>query len=186
MHCYLSPEIFDLIEEYLTDDEAKTILYQTFLKQKNATYARHLLLTREQKPRESIAEYSCELKSLAKDCDWRAVSAQEFQSELTRDAFITGINSSFIKQRLLEEDALTLDDAILKAEILERAQNQSGSLFVKPLQSPVSAACSSQSTNRQNKNRCYFCAGNMHPGGRKECLAKDCYCRVCGKKGHFH
>ena len=63
-----------------------------------------------------------------KDGDWRAVSAQELQSELTRDAFITGITSSFIKQRLLEEDSLTLDDAISKAEILERAQNQSGSL----------------------------------------------------------
>ena len=26
----------------------------------------------------------------------------------------------------------------------------------------------------------------MHPGGRKERPAKDCYCRDCGKKGHFH
>ena len=25
----------------------------------------------------------------------------------------------------------------------------------------------------------------MHPGGRKECPAKDCYCRGCGKKGYF-
>ena len=95
LHCYLSSEIFDLIEESATYDKAKAILDQTFLKQKNTTYAR-LLLTREQKPRESIAEYSRELKSLAKDCDWRAVSAQEFQCELTRDAFITGITSSFI------------------------------------------------------------------------------------------
>ena len=104
LHCYLSPEIFDLVEESATYDEAKTMLDQTFLKQKNATYARHLLLTREQ----------------------------------------------------------------------------------KPLQSPVSAACSSQSKTRQNKKRCYFCAGNMHHGGRKECPAKDCYCRGCGKKGHFY
>ena len=162
------------------------MLDQTFLKQKNATYAKHLLLTREQKPGESIAEYSRELKSLAKDCDWRAVSAQELQSELTRDAFITGITSSFIKQRLLEEDALTLDDAISKAEILEKAQNQSRSLFAKLLQSPVSAACSSQSETRQNKKRCHFCAGNMHPGGRKECPAKDCHCWGFGKRGHFY
>ena len=184
--CYLSPEIFDLIEESATYDEAKAILDQTFLKQKNATYARHLLFAREQKPGESVAEYSRALKSLAKDCDWRAVSAQEFQCELTRDEFITGITSSFIKQRLLEEDALTLDDVISKVEILERAQNQSRSLCGKPLQSPVSAACSSQSKTRQNKKRCYFCAGNMHPGGREECPAKDCYCRGCGKKRHFY
>ena len=46
------------------------------LEKKNATHARHLLLTREQKPGESIAEYSRELRSLARDCDRRAVSAQ--------------------------------------------------------------------------------------------------------------
>ena len=34
LHCYLSPEIFDLIEESATYDEVKTILDQTFLKQK--------------------------------------------------------------------------------------------------------------------------------------------------------
>ena len=43
-----------------------------------------------------------------------------------------------------------------------------------------------QSKTGQTKKRCYFCAGNMHPGDRKECLAKDCYCRGCGKKGHFY
>ena len=26
----------------------------------------------------------------------------------------------------------------------------------------------------------------MHPGGRKECPAKDYYCRGCGKKRHFY
>ena len=160
IHILLAPSGYDHLPR------SKTILDQTFLKQKNATYVRHLLFTREQKPGESIAEYSRELISLAKDCDWRAGLAQEFQSELTRDAFITRITSSFIQQRLLEEDALTLDAAISKAEILERVQNQSGSLRVKPLQSLVSASCSSQSKTRQNKKRCYFCAGNMHPGGR--------------------
>ena len=60
LHCYLSSKIFDLIEESATYDKAKAILDQ-----KNTTYARHLLLTREQKPGESIAEYSRELKSLA-------------------------------------------------------------------------------------------------------------------------
>ena len=34
LHCYLSPEIFDLIEESATYDEATTILDQTFFKQK--------------------------------------------------------------------------------------------------------------------------------------------------------
>ena len=55
LHCYLLKEMFDLIEESATYDQAKAILDQTFLKQKNATYPRHFLLTREQQPGESIA-----------------------------------------------------------------------------------------------------------------------------------
>ena len=35
-------------------------------------------------------------KLVAKDCDWRTVSAQEFQTELTSNAFITDLSSSMI------------------------------------------------------------------------------------------
>ena len=66
---------------------------RNFLKRKSTTYSRHLLLTREQKLNETIGDYVRALKLIAKDCEWRAVSAQEFQTELTRDAFITGLSS---------------------------------------------------------------------------------------------
>ena len=110
------------------------------------------------------------------------MSAQEFQCELTRDAFIIGITSSFIKQRLLEEDALTLDDAKSKAEILERAQNQSGSLRVKPLQSPVSAACSSQSKTFQNKNGIIFVLEICIPTVERNALLKVATAGVVKKR----
>ena len=123
--CYLFPEIYELVEGCKTYESAKAVLDQNFLKRKSTTYARHLLLTREQKFNETIGDYARALKLIAKDCEWRAVSAQEFQTELTRDAFITRLFSPTIKQRLLEEDSLTLEKTISKTEILERAQNQS-------------------------------------------------------------
>ena len=43
-----------------------------------------------------------------------------------------------IKQRLLEEDSLTLEEVICKAEILERAQNQSSDLSLKLPTSSIS------------------------------------------------
>ena len=182
--CYLSPEIYELIEGCETYESAKVVLDRNFLKRKSTTYARHLLLTREQKLNETIGDYARALKLIAKDCEWRAVSAQEFQTELTRDAFITGLSSPTIKQRLLEEDSLTLEEAICKAEILERAQNQSSGLSLKLPTSSISFAASCK-RNIANKRRCYFCGGKLHAKGRDGCPAKDVYCGGCGKKGHF-
>ena len=129
--CYLSPEIYELIEGCETYKSVKVVLNRNFLKRKSTTYARHLLLTREQKLNETIGDYARALRLVAKDCEWRAVNAQEFQTELTRDTFITGLSSPMIKQRLLEKDSLTLEEAICKAEVLERAQNQSSCLSLK-------------------------------------------------------
>ena len=78
------------------------------------------MLTREQKLNETIGNYPRALKLVAKDCEWRAVNAQEFQIELTRDAFIIGLSSPMIKQRLLKEDSITLEETICKVEILEK------------------------------------------------------------------
>ena len=37
----------------------------------------------------------------------------------------------------------------------------------------------------QKQRKCYFCGGNLHPGGRNSCPAKDKICNNCGKEGHF-
>ena len=160
------------------------MLDRNFLKRKSTTYARHLLLTREEKLNETIGDYARALNLIAKDGEWRAVSAQEFQTELTRDAFITGLSSPTIKQRLLEEDSLILEEATCKAEILERAQNQSSGLSIKLPTSSIAFAASCKGV-KANKRRCYFFGGKLHAKGRNGCPAKDAYCGVCGKKGHF-
>ena len=169
--CYLSPEIYKLIKGCETYESAKVVLDRNFLKHKSTTYARHLLLKGEQKLNETIGNYSRALKLIAKDCEWRVVSAQEFQTELTRDAFITGLSSPTIKQRLLEEDSLTLKEAICKAEILERAQNQSSGLSLNLPISSISFAASCKGI-KANKRCCYFCGNKLYAKGRDGCPAK--------------
>ena len=61
-------------------------------------------MSRTQKSNESLAEFVHALKQ--RDCEFRAVSADKYRDELTRDAFINGINTVSIRQRLLEEDEL--------------------------------------------------------------------------------
>ena len=82
-------------------------------------------MTRKQQTDESIAEYVHALRKLARDRSFTNVSAEQYRQELTRDAFINGLTSSNIRQRLLEEDELDFKAAIDHAEILDRALEQS-------------------------------------------------------------
>ena len=80
---------------------------------------RHQLATRKQKPGESLDEFLEELKKLSKNCNFFAVSAEVYRSEMIRDSFINGFSSSYIRQRLLESAKLTLQQAHDKARTLD-------------------------------------------------------------------
>ena len=104
---FLSHRTYALVADAPDYASAETALHNAYHKQKNLVFARHLLMSRTQNSGESIAEYVHALKQLARDCNFQAVSAEQYQNELTRDAFIHGITSTAIRQRLSEEDELT-------------------------------------------------------------------------------
>ena len=100
---HVSPNIYSYFEDCDSYASAKKELDKVYLKKDlNDVYARHRLLTRRQLPGEDITQFSHSIKELAKDCDCRALTAEEFRAELARDAFITGLQSSNRRQRLLE------------------------------------------------------------------------------------
>ena len=74
------------------------------------------------------------LKSLAKDCTFSEVTAATYREELTRDAFINGLSSASIRQRLLERAEITLVQAFELDESLDRAQRQALSMGQSPTQ----------------------------------------------------
>ena len=77
------------------------------------------------------------LKTLSKDCSFRAVTAEQYRWELVRDAFINGLASAAVRQRLLERDDLSLEAALEQAYSLERAQQQSSSYLINVAASNV-------------------------------------------------
>ncbi len=79
------------------------------------TNARHLLATRRQKSGETLDE------SLAKDCKFKDVTATVYRDESVRDAFITGLQSGSIRQRLLENSTLDLNTMFTQAWSLDAA-----------------------------------------------------------------
>ena len=202
----LSPAIYEYVEEAETYERVIEILKRTFIKRKNNVYARHLLVSRRQGSNESIAEYLRALKTFSKDCTFRNVTAQEYQEELVRDSFINGLSSAVIRQRLLENDELSVDRAFELADNLDRAYQHAVSFntFQTPsaeYQAATAIPLERSILTKQNSEKfkdqseifavstkkiqckCYFCGGPMHTT-RAMCPAKNAVCHGY-KQGHY-
>ena len=80
-------------------------------------YARYLLVSLHQQPGESVTEYAQTLKALAKECTFGAVAADEYRAELMREAFMNGLSSPFIRQRILDKGEFNLVQAVELADM---------------------------------------------------------------------
>lgn len=194
---FVSPAVFEHINECKTYEEAIDVLKNLYIKPQNEIFARHSLSLRKQEVGESIDQYLQILKQMSKDCNFKAVSADQNREDFIRDSFIAGLNSSHIRQRLLEQSTLTLSQTFDSARALEMAQRHSES-YLTPFTSHANAVTSrnleseSQSYSTRSENdstiaatlpKCYFCGQSRHP--RSNCPARNISCHSCGKMGHF-
>ena len=124
---FLSPAVYLYVEDCDTYEAALEVLKTTHIKKKNDIFARHILATRKQQSGETLEQFLQALKVLSKDCMFKAVSAEQYREPLLGDAFINGLSSSAIRQRLLEKDDLTLQIVFEQAYTLHRAYEQSSS-----------------------------------------------------------
>ena len=99
---HLSAPFYKLISEETTYESTITALQNLFVKPKNEIYARHMLAKAKQDVGESVDEFILRINKLSQNCDFTAVSAQEYKDDMKRDSFINGLSSNFIRQRLLE------------------------------------------------------------------------------------
>ncbi|XP_042243366.1 uncharacterized protein LOC121880275 [Homarus americanus] len=149
---YVSATVYEYFADATEFETAIQVLEKVYVKKKNEIFARHQLATRPQRPSETKAgitvryalsetldEFLRDLHRLSKGCTLKAVTAEEYREELVRDAFINGLSSANVRQRLLENQALTLSQAFDQAKALDLAQRTSEAF--QPL-GPVIAAAS--------------------------------------------
>ncbi|XP_076061516.1 uncharacterized protein LOC143037271 [Oratosquilla oratoria] len=207
----VSHNVYEYIEECTNYDSAISVLQKLYVKTPNEIFARHLLATRQQTPGEFLDEFLRELRKLGKDCNLKAVSAEQYNEELIRDAFINGLTSPLIRQRLLENKTLDLQAAYDQAYSLDLAQrnvNSYGPVTPQFVHSaavmtpdrtqtwdetvkdkPMSKDCVMTAEDPvlaatlSMKSRCYFCGGLRHK--RITCPARNATCNKCCKQGHF-
>ena len=123
---YVEPDVYEYICSETTYEGAVQTLENLYKKPVNVIYARYVLSTRKQEPSQSLDSFLQILKSLAKPCQFTLPATNaEYANEYIRDAFISGISSPTIRQRLLEENKLSLSEAFEKARSIEVAQSNS-------------------------------------------------------------
>lgn len=205
---YVSADVYSHVSGAADFTAAIELLQNLYVKPKNEIFARHLLATRKQDTGEKIDQFYQSLLLLSKDCQFKAVSADEHRNGFIRDSFISGLSSTYIRQRLLENRSLTLQQALQTARALESAQSQASTYANSSTtsNSPDSLVCSVSSSSprsdqassncdensvtcaaartSQQKFTCYFCGGNERHN-RKKCPAKNTVCSNCSKIGHY-
>ena len=213
MKAHVSCSIYKLIKHTTTFSDALAILNVRFIKPRSEVFARYRLATCRQQPGENLDQFLDNLKGLSHDCNFSTSSAEIICEQAIRDAFIAGMASNAIRQRLLENLTLNLTDAVSQARALEMAQHHSEAYQYSSSSRVTSAAAmretsiSSKQDSLRGKNRtpddsnpsdrhdddvattasvqrrCYFCGGAIHP--RNVCKARNATCNKCGKVGHF-
>jgi hypothetical protein len=196
LKAHVSCSIYKLIKDSTTFEDAEEILKARFVKPKSDIYARHKLFTTRQQPGETLSQFLDQLKSLSLDCNFKAITAEKIREEAIRDAFINGMSSSAIRQRLLEFMTLDLATAVSHARAMEMAQIQSDSYGHASSTSFPTAAISDAAEEVKEEEhdvtakisnipsrKCFFCGGPVHP--RAECRARNATCNNCRKVGHF-
>ena len=192
---YVSSSIYEFIAESEDYNQAVDTLKNLYVKPVNVIYNRHILITHQQNETETVDQYLQQLEKLSKHCNFTDITAENYRKEYVRDAFINGLRSPTIRQRLLENHTLSLQQAFEQARTFELAQKHSASFQTNHphvMSDENVAAVSTESTNPAaatktsqggEKQKCYFCGNYRHP--RNKCPAKDSACNKCSKTGHW-
>ena len=189
----------------MTIETVKTLvdkLNTIYKEEKNITFERLLLFSREQKHNESLEVFYNSLSELAKTCDLGTL-----ESSLVKDLFLAKMNNKELQLKFCREK--TAIDDVLKEVILYERGVQSTNSFQKVTsqhqnvqikQEPTFSIESKRGRRFQRGNAsqrggvgkskfkkndtCRKCGGRW-PHVDQDCPAKGKECRLCKRIGHF-
>ena len=164
---------------------------------KNFDFSPLQFFTYRQKEGESFDDFVTQLKKLSYDCE-----SGELRDSLIRDVIIIGVSDNRLRERLLREPSLSLDNAIKYGQATEETKNQAKALQrdsesqksvqqvrhrpkanknKTPLPAPLSTQYS-HSHSTETIQKCKFCGGTHNRGA---CPAYTRKCNNCQRKGHY-
>lgn len=148
-----------------------------------------------QESHQSVDDFMIELKKIAANCNFGT-----FLDTALRNQFVFGLKNKFIRNRLLEEQSLTLAKALQTAKAMElsekgnleithnlkevsyvHAKNKNGKKHDERKKNAAKGQNSTQPTGDKSIE-CYRCGG---PHKSRQCDKKDLFCGSCKSKGHL-
>ena len=134
---------------------------------------------------ENCEQFVTALRSLLAKRDY----ADAIKFEILGDVFVAGAVSDKIRERLmLENDTLTIEQALVIAGNVERASKESKQVQGGGQSDDASifSVQTSRSKDRPKTDRtCSSCDNHGHFNSDKNCPARGRKCKSCGKEGHF-
>ena len=174
------------------DAELKTILdamCEYLRSQRNIIMDRRDFYSRVQKPQEGFDDFLCAVKEIANFCEF----CDQCMDDQLRDRIVVGTRDEVALKRMLENNKLTLDNAIDICRASESANQCSavlrgGSHALSHGVNAVSNCKTTETTSNgfggSRPTGCYRCGKNCR-SDKRGCQAIDKVCRSCGKRGHF-
>lgn len=161
---------------------------------KNEVYERHVFRCRVQQQDESFDSYVTDLRLKVQSCNYG-----DMQSSILRDQIVFGIRNKKVRERLLREDSLKLEDALRICRASEQTEKQIRIFEKSPLttEAPVGVdrvvkARAPRSEGERSSNARE--AGSDYVVNCRGCDGKHCFrqcptygkvCSKCRGKNHF-
>lgn len=202
---HVTPGIYKYFADSETYIDAFEILDRLYVQSVNYHYARHVLATRKQSNMETVEEYYQALLDLTKNCNFAACTAAKHKDEAVLSAFISGLHSSEIRERILElrSEEVDLKKAVDTAKNKELAAKNTASynivqqemgkteMLVQEVENPTVAIAASETPNQQAavaENRSMPSSGNIvrnrgrfNSGTGSRTQSR---CNFCGREWH--
>lgn len=202
LHCIGAPtqRIFaNLPGDKGTHAQTVAALDAYFTPRRNTVLERHKFRQRAQCPDEPIDAFVNALRELAKSCDFGAL-----EDDMIRDQIVEKCALKKLRDKLLQEDGLSLDRTLSTARAFEAAQAESKlfteTVYHKAGDDRVRFTGKGPRVDRKGKyfvprerrdnqahdnstTQCYRCGMNTHTAD--ECGAKNATCLFCQKTGHY-
>ena len=173
-------------EDDLTLNEVLARLSSRFSPKVSKIYARSIFHRRSQLQGETCIQFVSSLRVLIAKCDYN----DAVKVELLRDRFVAGCLSDKIREKLLlENDDMTLDQALVIANNCERVAVENKNVVSLHIDDSSVNKIASQRRNRSTgglvKGACFSCGKFGHHKGDDKCPARGRKCTVCNGPNHF-
>lgn len=191
---YIGEEGFKIYTTFQFKDDEKNKLEillgkfeNHFLPKENLSYERYKFFSYKQQLNQTLEQFITELRKRAMKCN-----LGELQDSLIKTMIVCGVNSATIRERLLQDDSLSLDKAVElamviettkeRSEIMEKARDTTIAAVMKKDWRKSNQEKGNTTADKKIINNCKRC-GKNHPVNR--CPAFGKMCNLCKNKNHF-